>query len=117
MDARLVAFGSIEVEGQLYDHDVVLEDGVVRKRKKKPSRAFGEEYGHTPLSVGEDIPWREPVLIIGTGAAGRLPIMDEVYEEARRRGVEIIAEPTEEACRRLADLDQESVAAILHVTC
>ena len=117
MDARLVSFGVIEVEGKQYEHDVVLVGGSVHKRKKKPSRAYRDEYGHTPLSAGEDIPWSEPVLIIGTGAAGQLPIRDEVYEEARRRGVEIIAEPTEEACRRLAGLDQARAAAILHVTC
>ncbi len=117
MDARLISFGLIEIDGRSYDHDVVLDRGAIRKRKKRPSRVHKDRYGHTPLSVDETIPWSSPVLIIGTGANGRLPVMPELYEEARRRGVEVIAEPTEDACRRLRSADAEKVAAILHVTC
>jgi hypothetical protein len=34
-----------------------------------------------------------------------------------RRGVEVVARPTAEACKLLAAADARSVAAILHVTC
>ena len=54
---------------------------------------------------------------MGTGADGRLPIMAEVYEEAARRNVEIVALPTEAACRLIADLESDEVNAVLHVTC
>jgi hypothetical protein len=43
--------------------------------------------------------------------------MPELYEEARRRGVEIVAEPTEVACQLLHDADPAHIAAIIHVTC
>ncbi len=117
MDARLVSFGLIEIDGQRYEYDVVLEQGVIRKRKKGPSKAHRNRYGHTPLSIDEAIPWSGSVLIIGTGASGQLPIMPELYEEARRRGVEVVAEPTAEACERLRSANREDVSAILHVTC
>jgi hypothetical protein len=39
----------------------------LRKRKKKPSRLFREEFGHTPLTLHEDIPWKCKRLVIGTG--------------------------------------------------
>ncbi len=51
MKARLVKFGEIEVEGKRYTHDVVIDGGKVRKRKKGPSKQFREEFGHTPLSA------------------------------------------------------------------
>jgi hypothetical protein len=57
MKARLVKFGEIEVEGKRYTHDVVIDGGKVRKRKKGPSKQFREKFGHTPLSAGEEIPW------------------------------------------------------------
>jgi len=117
MDARLVSFGVLEIDGQRYEHDVAIEGGVIRKRKRGPSKVHRERYGHTPLSAAEAIPWSAPVLLIGTGASGQLPVMPEVYEEAQRRGVNVIAEPTEAACRRLLSLDPETVAVILHVTC
>lgn len=117
MDARFISFGVIEIDGKRFDHDLVLERGLIRKRKKGPSKVHRERYGHTPLSVDEAIPWSSPVLIIGTGASGQLPVMPEVYEEARRRGVEVVAEPTEAACQRLRSADAQDIAAILHVTC
>jgi hypothetical protein len=44
------SFGHICIDGKDYDHDVVIDHGKVSRRKKKPSKAFREEYGHTPLS-------------------------------------------------------------------
>lgn len=117
MDAHLRAFGVLEIDGRRYEHDVVIEGGRVRKRRKGPSRPYRQGYGHTPLSADEAIPWSAPRLIIGTGASGQLPIMPGVYAEAERRGVEVIAEPTASACERLRDLDPAAYTAILHVTC
>src|SRR5437868_11504158 len=90
MKARLIKFGEIEVEGKRYTHDVVIDGGKVRKRKKGPSKQFREKFGHTPLSAGEEIPWGGKRLIVGTGAHGALPVMDEVLAEAKRRGIEVI---------------------------
>ena len=43
--------------------------------------------------------------------------MPELNEEARRRGVEVVAEPTDDACKRLRSADPKDVSAVLHVTC
>ena len=117
MDAKLISFGLIEIDGHRFDRDVVLEAGDVRRRKKKPSKAYRDRYGHTPLSADEKIPWSAPRLIVGTGANGQLPIMPELYREAERRGVEVVAVPTEEACRLLSGVRLREAAAVLHVTC
>ena len=120
MKAHFVGFGVIEIDGRRYERDVVVERGRVGKRHKKASQPLRDRYGHTPLSLLEPIPWRCRRLIVGTGADGALPIEPDVVAEAGRRGVELIALPTEEACEMLsateaADLDE--TAAILHVTC
>lgn len=117
MDARLLAFGRIEIDGRRFDHDVVIDHGRVRRRKKGPSKAYRDRYGHTPLSVDEAIPWSGNRLVIGTGMSGQLPVMPEVLDEAHRRGVDIVARPTAEACELLAETDDDAVTAILHVTC
>jgi hypothetical protein len=117
MDVRLLRFGSIEVEGRAYEHDVVIDRGVVRKRSKKPSKPYRDKFGHTPLSTDEELPWGGPRLIIGTGALGSLPIMPEVVAEAARRNVDLVAVPTDQACRLIAGLKRRQVSAVLHVTC
>ena len=117
MKVRLRGFGSIEVDGLEYEHDIVIDGGEVRKRKKKLSKPYRAEFGHTPLSADEDLPWGGNRLIVGTGAHGALPIMPEVIEEAGRRGVHLDTVPTQEACALIAGIDRRDVYAVLHVTC
>ena len=71
MQARLVKFGEIEVEAKRYTHDVVIDGGKVRKRKKGPSKQFREEFGHTPVSAEEEIPWGGKRLLVGNGRPWR----------------------------------------------
>lgn len=110
------SFGSIEVDGTKYEHDLVIDRGHVRKRRKGPSKGLQSRYGHTPLSVAEDIPWGCTSLVVGSGAAGSLPVMDEVAEEARRRGVRLVVMPTSEAIQML-ERSPIATNAILHITC
>jgi hypothetical protein len=109
------SFGILQIDGRAYEEDVVIDRGEIRKRRKVLSKKFREEFGHTPLSVEEEIPWKCQRLVIGTGAYGRMPVMNEVKFEAERRHVELVLVPTGEAIRLL---ENESAAnAILHVTC
>jgi hypothetical protein len=109
-------FGSIQVDGTTYEHDLVIDRGSVRKRRKGPSKALRAQFGHTPLSANEDIPWGCRRLVIGSGASGSLPLTDEVVQEAERRGVELVVLPTREALDELRGADAET-NAILHLTC
>jgi len=112
-----MAFGELEIDGRHYDHDVVIDGGTIRKRVKKASKAYREAYGHTPLSLQENLPWGGRQLIVGTGRYGRLPVMPDVHQEAERRKVERVVVPTEAACRLLADCKGKNIHAVLHVTC
>ena len=110
------SFGSIEIDGRTYTRDVVIDRGRVRRRQKGASKQHRESYGHTPLSAEEEIPWRCRRLVIGTGAAGALPVMEAVKDEAIRRDVELVTVPTKTAIGLLASQDKHT-NAILHVTC
>ena len=110
------SFGSVRVDGVTYDHDLIIDRGKIRKRKKGASRQFRGSYGHTPLSAAEDIPWRCRRLVIGTGADGALPVMKDVHDQARRRDVELVIVPTAQAISVLAKTTKDT-NAILHLTC
>ena len=109
------SFGTIRIDGTSYDYDVVIDRGEVRKRKKKASKKFREAFGHTPLSLEEEIPWKCRRLVVGTGT-GALPVMQEVQAEAKRRKIELLILPTAEAIEVLKQ-KAEGTNAILHVTC
>jgi hypothetical protein len=110
------SFGSIRVSGVTCDHDLIIDRGKIRKRTKAASRRFRGAYGHTPLSVAEDIPWRCRRLGIGTGADGALPVMQQVRDEARRRKIDLVVLPAAEAIGALTKAAADT-NAILHLTC
>ena len=100
MKFQQFSFGQIRIDGIEYGYDVVIDRGKVGKRKKKASKKFRDAFGHTPLSLEEEIPWKCRRLVVGTGE-GALPVMDEVKREAERRKVELLILPTEEAMKLL----------------
>ena len=109
------SFGSIRINGVTYNHDVVIDRGEIRKRRKKPSRKFRDAFSHTPLSIEERIPWKCRRLVVGTGT-GALPVMADVKKEAKRRNVRLLVVPTSEAIQALRE-NPNDTNAILHVTC
>src|ERR1039458_1505613 len=116
MRFRDFRFGSLQIDDTIYGHDVVVDRGKIRKRDKKPSKKFRDEFAHTPLSVKEDVPWKCRRLVIGTGAHGALPVMDEIKQEAERRHIVLVIEPTVDAIESLRR-NPKRTNAVLHVTC
>jgi hypothetical protein len=109
-----LSFGSITIDGETYREDVVIENGSVKKRKKAESKKYRDRFGHTPLSPDEKIPWKCRHLVIGMGHSSSLPVMDEVYNIALKKGVELLAVNTPEAIKHVNDPDTN---LILHLTC
>jgi hypothetical protein len=116
MEVDRFRFGSIRVDGVTYENDIIIDRGRVAKRKKKASKPFRDQFGHTPLSVEEKIPWKCETLVVGTGARGALPVMPQVQREAERRQVELVVVPTKQAID-LVNRQAGKTNAILHVTC
>jgi hypothetical protein len=114
MKIKDLSFGSITIDGEIYTKDVIIDNGAVKKRKKAESKQYRDMFGHTPLSPDENIPWNCKHLIIGTGHSSSLPVMDEVYEIAGRKGVELLIMSTPEAIKHINDPDTN---LILHLTC
>ena len=115
MKVQQFSFGRIQIDGIEYGYDIVIDRGEIRRRKKKPSKKFRDSFGHTPLSLEEEIPWKCRRLVVGTGA-GALPVLDEVKREAERRKIELMILPTDQAVEFLKR-HAENTNAILHLTC
>jgi len=111
-------FGSITIAGEEYEHDIVIRlGGVVKKRKKKLSKAV---YGTShKMSLGEAKAVFEPGaqrLIVGTGHSGALHLSDEAADYFRKQGCAVDLHPTP---RAIAAWNAAKGAAIglFHVTC
>ena len=111
-------FGWLEISGTRYDHDIVIHtNGTVSKRKKKLSKPYAGEYGHTPLASGELAfleRERPAVVYIGTGQYGDLPLTPDTIALLEAYGP--VVKPTPDLLP-LLEQEQRTYAAVLHVTC
>ena len=111
-------FGSITVEGSVYEHDVILRlSGKVKKRKKKLSK---QVYGssHT-ISLDEAKHVYEEGakrLIVGAGQHGNVTLSDEAADYFKRNGCVVELEPTPSAAR-VWNNAKGAVIGLFHVTC
>jgi hypothetical protein len=116
MNIETFVFGLIQIDGTKYEHDIVIDRGKISKRRKKASKKLRSSYGHTPLSLEEDIPWKCQRLVVGTGASGAMPVVRELQLEANKRNIELVILPTGEAIDLLQQI-ADGTNAVLHVTC
>jgi len=111
-------FGSITLDGEIYDHDIAIRlSGNVKKRKKKLSK---ERYGtsHT-VSVEE----AEHIygdgaeqVIVGTGQHGVLKLSEQAAAYFKDHGCSVQAVPTPDAVKAWNDAEGKAIA-MFHVTC
>lgn len=112
------SFGYITIDGETFDHDVLIRlSGEIVKRKKKLSKKV---YGtsHT-LSLAEAEYVHEAgcaTLIVGSGQEGILELSPEAAAFFEQQGCEVILKPTPQAIRAFnAAIDPK--IGLFHVTC
>ena len=111
-------FGSITVEGTVFEHDVLIRlNGQVKKRKKKLSKAI---YGTSHIlsldeakHVYEDGAQR---LMIGTGQYDNVRLSEEAADYFKRKQCQVELLPTPEAIRAWNEAEG-TVIGLFHVTC
>jgi hypothetical protein len=111
-------FGWIEIDGERYEHDVLIRlDGTIKKRKKQLSkRIYGTS--HT-ISLDEAKHVYEKgarVLVVGTGQDDNVRLSPEAegYFEQRGCRVQLLATP---AALGVWNEAGECAIGLFHVTC
>ncbi len=106
-------FGQIVINGQKYTSDVIIF----------PDRVQGDwwrddSHKLTPRDITGIMNENPEVLLVGTGASGLMRVLPEVTREAEARNIQLIAQPTREACDTYNQLSPtQRVVAALHLTC
>jgi hypothetical protein len=111
-------FGSISIEGELYEHDVLIRlSGDIKKRKKKLSKAV---YGTSHIIsldearfIHED---KAESIIIGSGQNGTVRLSDEAAEYFTKKKCKVELRPTPEAIE-LWNRASGQIIGLFHVTC
>ena len=111
-------FGSITVNKEKYDHDIIITlDGNVKKRKKKLSKAV---YGTShKISLDEIIYTYQDNsegIVIGTGQYGAAKLSNEASKFLRSKNCEVLVRPTPEAIHEW-NKTEGSWIGLFHITC
>ncbi len=108
------SFGRIVINGKTYNRDVIVSRDWI-----KPN--WWRKEGHSVcLEDIREIMDRNPeVVVFGTGAYGVMKVREEVVEELKRRGIEVICEPTSKAVEIYNELLRKGKNVVLaaHLTC
>lgn len=107
-------FGRIVIEGKEYTTDVIIFSDRVKDGwwRKEGHRLRIED-------VEEVIKERPEVLIVGTGYWGLMRVPTETKRRIEERGIELIIQPTKQACKtynKLIQSGKDAVAAF-HLAC
>ena len=111
-------FGSITIEGETFNQDVIIRlNGEVKKRKKKLSKAiFGSSH---IISLDEAKYVYEKGaerIIIGSGQNGIVKLSGEAEEFFRKKKCSIDLKRTPEAIKKWNSA-HEKVIGLFHITC
>jgi hypothetical protein len=111
-------FGSITIDGQEIDHDVIIRlDGRVKKRKKQLSKSKHGTSHLISLAEAEYVYEKDAeLLIIGTGQQGLVRLDDEAQRFLVEKSCRVVALPTPEAIRAWNGAEDNAIG-LFHVTC
>lgn len=106
-------FGQVVINGQKYSSDVIIFPDRVQSNWR---RNKGHELSLEDITGS--ITENPEVLIVGTGASGLMMVLPEVPPEMEARNIQLIVQPTSEACDLYNQLSpSQKVVAALHLTC
>ncbi len=111
-------FGSITIEGEKIEHDIVIRlNGDVEKRKKKLSKALYGTSHVISLDEAEHI-YQDGAerLIIGAGQSGLVTLSEEAADYFRGKACCVELLPTPEALKAWNEA-KGAVIGLFHVTC
>jgi hypothetical protein len=106
-------FGQIVINGKKYTSDVIIfPDGVQGDWWRDESHELNLR------DISGVIEENPEILLVGTGAPGMMRVLPEVEREAGARNIQLIVQPTAEACEIYNQLSPtQRVVAALHLTC
>jgi len=111
-------FGSITIDGKLYEHDVLIDlSGEISKRKKKLSKKI---YGTSHMISRDEARYVYQKgceeLILGTGQDDNVRLSPEAAEFFDKKDCAVVAKPTPKAIEAYNKSKARKIG-LFHVTC
>ena len=107
-------FGKIQVQGKSYSSDLIIFPDSIHSNwwRKKGHLLHLED-----LEILKDT--KIDLLVIGTGSIGRMKVPEEVINQLKQRGIDVLVCKSSEAVERYNNLAKtgNTTALAIHLTC
>jgi hypothetical protein len=118
MEIERTTFGTITIDGKIYEHDVIVRlSGEVERRKKKLSKKY---YGTSHVLSKEEAKFVFEngcqQLILGTGQMGNVHLSPEAEAYFAKKGCTVLLQPTPRAIHTFNNSHAKKIG-LFHVTC
>jgi hypothetical protein len=118
MEIESTTFGTITMDGETYEHDVVVRlSGEVVKRKKKLSKKY---YGTSHILSKDEAKFVFEKgceqLIVGSGQIGNVRLSPEAETYFAKKNCKVLLQPTSEAIHVFNRSTAKKIG-LFHVTC
>lgn len=112
------AFGSITIDGTVFEHDVIIRiNGQVKKRKKKlSSTVYGTSHVLSLAEAKHVYEKGAEQLLIGTGQYDNVRLSTEAADYFKRKRCQVVLLPTPTAIATWNE-SSGSMIGLFHVTC
>ncbi len=116
------SFGEVVIDGQTYEHDVVIFPGKIIQRKKwitKDQHGTSHKFTKEEMKEYIDQVDKQKIkrVVMGTGQYGELHLLQETQEYLRDQGIEFIERKTPALVDKSGDHRRNHALFIIHVTC
>jgi len=113
-------FGEVTVDGQTFDHDVVIFSNKIIERKKWITKEkYGTSHKFTKDEMEEYVETMRPEsidkIVVGTGQYGKLSLLPETEKYLEEKDIEYELKKTSDLVGE--QIDEKKNLVILHVTC
>ena len=112
------SFGSITVDLERYDHDIIITlDGSIKKRKKKLSKAvYGTSHKISLDEIRYTCQGQPEGIIIGSGQHGIAELSNEATAYLSENNCRVVLRPTTEAIKEWNKSEGRWIG-LFHITC
>ncbi len=111
-------FGSITVNKEKYDYDIIITlDGKVKKRKKKLSKVvYGTSHKISLDEIRYTYQDKSEGIVIGSGQYGIAKLSQEASEYLKNKHCTVILKPTPDAIQEWNKAEGKWIG-LFHITC
>lgn len=107
------SFGTIKIDGQIYDHDVLVMPGQVKSWWRIEGHHVAKE------DLEEALETEPEVIVFGTGDSGVMKVSEEIKDYLADQNIDVVIKVTGQAKDEYNRLKNEGkkIVGLFHLTC